>query len=143
MDLDTTTLKESRLGPIVLFYTKTKRVTPSINRAADALVQAWSRPIIKRPANFRSRQLDMVDGEGEDGYEGRGGRDGEGENGWSQGRGGSQQESQSQGQGMGGSQERRRRFDARKAIEENRGRKGARMPVIKVGQVLELKYQQR
>ena len=64
MDLDTQTLKECRLGPIVLFYTKTKRVATAINRQADALVSAWSRPIIKRPANFRSKHIDTMNGDG-------------------------------------------------------------------------------
>ena len=59
MDLDTQTLKECRLGPIVLFYTKTKRVTSAVNRQSDALVQAWSRPIIKRPNDFRSRHVEQ------------------------------------------------------------------------------------
>ncbi|OWZ79553.1 transcription factor IWS1 [Cryptococcus neoformans Bt85] len=110
MDLDTTTLKECRLGPIVLFYTKTKRVTPAINRQADALVQAWSRPIIKRPANYRSRYIE------------------------------SQNEvEQSQGGGTGGgySQSQRgtgerkfKRFDVKKALEENAHRKGARLQIV-------------
>lgn len=112
MDLDTTTLKECRLGPIVLFYTKTKRVTPAINRQADALVQAWSRPIIKRPANYRSRYIE------------------------------SQNEvEQSQGGGAGGgySQSQRgtgerkfKRFDVKKALEENAHRKGARLQIVQV-----------
>lgn len=110
MDLDTATLKESRLGPIVLFYTKTKRVTPSISRAADALVQAWSRPIVKRPGgDFRARHE-----EGE------------------LSAAGSQSQSQGQSQGQK-DQPRRRRFDAAMAIKENHGRKGARMPQVKVG----------
>lgn len=60
MDLDTTTLKECRLGPIVSFYAKTKRVTPAINRAADTLVSAWSRPVLHRSANFRSRHVETI-----------------------------------------------------------------------------------
>lgn len=115
MDLDTATLKESRLGPIVLFYSKTKRVTPVIHRAADNLVQTWSRPIVKRPAaEFRSRHED-----GEGGTQGTG----------------SQSQSQSQGAAgtAGGSTQRRRRFDTSIAIQENKGRKGARMPQVKVG----------
>lgn len=125
MDIDTPTLKESRLGPIVLFYTKTKRVTPAINRAADGLVQAWSRPIIKRPNDFRTRHVDTVD-DLPGGGEGRS----------SQGQSQSQGEGQSQGMGLGASQitqaQRRRRFDAAAAVRENHGRKGARLPQIKV-----------
>jgi transcription factor SPN1 len=132
MDLDTETLKEAKLGPIVLFYTKTKRVTPAINRAADALVQAWSRPIIKRPANFRSRHIDNA-ADVEDAAEERErmAMDVDGEGMQSQ----SQSQSQSQGSGLGqaGAGTRRKRFDVATALMENKGRKGARMPVIKVG----------
>nr|XP_019011908.1 transcription factor IWS1 [Kwoniella pini CBS 10737]OCF50689.1 transcription factor IWS1 [Kwoniella pini CBS 10737] len=108
MDLDTTTLKECRLGPIVLFYTKTKRVTPAINRQADALVQAWSRPIIKRPANYRSRQVDTQD---------------EIEMGQMQ-----------IAVGLGGGSQQRtkfKRFDTKKALAENANRKGARLQIVK------------
>ncbi|WVQ65078.1 uncharacterized protein L199_003249 [Kwoniella botswanensis] len=124
MDLDTTTLKECRLGPIVLFYTKTKRVTPAINRQADALVQSWSRPIIKRPANYRSRQIDTQDdlplGPDSQGRE----RD---EIELSQ-----TQHSQALSLG-GGSQQRTKaqRFDIKKALAENAGRKGARLQIVK------------
>ncbi|WVQ85583.1 hypothetical protein IAT38_007749 [Cryptococcus sp. DSM 104549] len=114
MDLDTTTLKECRLGPIVLFYTKTKRVTPAINRQADALVQAWSRPIIKRPANFRSKHIESQ-GDVEAG-----------------GSGGAGAGSQVASQGLGGDGEgRRRRFDVKAALEENANRKGARLQIVK------------
>jgi transcription factor SPN1 len=57
LDIDTAVLKESKLGRIVLFYTKCKRVTPDITRTADALVSAWSRPIIKRSASYRDRAI--------------------------------------------------------------------------------------
>ncbi|WVR05692.1 hypothetical protein IAU60_002716 [Kwoniella sp. DSM 27419] len=115
MDLDTTTLKECRLGPIVLFYTKTKRVTPAINRQADALVQSWSRPIIKRPANFRSRHFD-TQGDVE-----------------SQTRAGDSQEYGQTQSSQTYSQEPRRhkRFDTKTALAENAGRKGARLQIVK------------
>nr|ODN93282.1 transcription factor IWS1 [Cryptococcus depauperatus CBS 7841] len=106
MDLDTTTLKECRLGPIVLFYTKTKRVTPAISRQADALVQAWSRPIIKRPANYRSRYIETQN-----------------------------EVEQSQGEpeaAYGTAIPRKiKRFDVRRALEENAHRKGARVQIVK------------
>ena len=53
--IDTNVLKESRLGRVVIFYTKSKRVTPDIARIANELVSAWSRPIIKRSASYRDR----------------------------------------------------------------------------------------
>jgi len=61
LDIDTAVLKESKLGRIVLFYTKCKRVTPDITRTADSLVSAWSRPIIKRSASYRDRAIPMAD----------------------------------------------------------------------------------
>ena len=119
MDLDTQSLKECRLGPIVLFYTKTKRVTPAVNRQADALVQAWSRPIIKRPANFRSRHVETLSEafeasrrENEDPDAGAP-------------RGGGALESI-------GAPKRRKRFDTKSALKENEGRKGARLYYGKV-----------
>jgi len=57
LDIDTAVLKESKLGRIVLFYTKCKRVTPDITRTADSLVSTWSRPIIKRSASYRDRAI--------------------------------------------------------------------------------------
>ena len=59
--IDTSVLKESRLGPIVVFYTKCKRVSPDIQRIANDLVSAWSRPIIKRSASYRDRDIKTVD----------------------------------------------------------------------------------
>lgn len=67
LDIDTAVLKESKLGRIVLFYTKCKRVTPDITRTSDALVSAWSRPIIKRSASYRDRAIPMADMSAADG----------------------------------------------------------------------------
>lgn len=53
--IDTSVLKESRLGRVIIFYTKCQRVTPDIVRLANDLVSAWSRPIIKRSASYRDR----------------------------------------------------------------------------------------
>lgn len=61
MDIDTNTLKESGLGRIVLFYTRCTRVTTKIQRQADALVAAWSRPIIKRSSSYRDRHIPTID----------------------------------------------------------------------------------
>jgi len=57
MYIDTNSLKESGLGRVVLFYTRCKRVTPAIKRAADNLIEVWSRPIIKRSASYRDREI--------------------------------------------------------------------------------------
>ncbi|KAI0649074.1 hypothetical protein C8Q79DRAFT_490922 [Trametes meyenii] len=63
--IDTNVLKESKLGRIILFYTKCKRVTPDIQRAANDLVSMWSRPIIKRSASYRDRIIPLAPGDGE------------------------------------------------------------------------------
>ena len=64
--IDTNMLKESQLGRVVLFYTKCKRVTPDIQRLANDLVSAWSRPIIKRSASYRDRIIPTAQvGDGE------------------------------------------------------------------------------
>ena len=64
--IDTNVLKESKLGRVVLFYTKCKRVTPDIQRLANDLVSAWSRPIIKRSASYRDRIIPTAQvGDGE------------------------------------------------------------------------------
>lgn len=55
--IDTNVLKESRLGRVVIFYTKCKRVSPDIARLANDLVSVWSRPIIKRSASYRDRVI--------------------------------------------------------------------------------------
>lgn len=61
MDIDTSALKESSLARVVLFYTKSLRSTSHVKRQADALVAAWSRPIIKRSASFRSKVVEVKD----------------------------------------------------------------------------------
>jgi hypothetical protein len=60
LDIDTAVLKESKLGLIVLFYTKCKRVTLDLTRTADALVS-------DRSASYRDRAIptaDMSTGDG-------------------------------------------------------------------------------
>lgn len=115
MDLDTQTLKECRLGPIVLFYTKTKRVTPAINRQADALVQAWSRPIIKRPANLRSRYVETLDEAVENSQR----RD-------------EDVDMEESAAPRSTAPVKRKRFDAQAAIKDNTGKKGARLFINRV-----------
>ncbi|KAI0065326.1 hypothetical protein BV25DRAFT_1822483 [Artomyces pyxidatus] len=61
LDIDTAVLKDSKLGRVILFYTKCKRVTPDIARIANALVSSWSRPIIKRSASYRDRAIPMAE----------------------------------------------------------------------------------
>ncbi|KAL0065052.1 Transcription factor iws1 [Marasmius tenuissimus] len=55
--IDSSALKESGLGPLVLFYTKCKRVQPDVRRIAEDLVSTWSRPIVKSSASYRDRVI--------------------------------------------------------------------------------------
>ncbi|KAI0078745.1 hypothetical protein K474DRAFT_1659910 [Panus rudis PR-1116 ss-1] len=55
--IDSGVIKDAKLGPVIIFYTKCKRVTPDIQRIANDLVSAWSRPIIKRSASYRDRVI--------------------------------------------------------------------------------------
>ena len=61
MYIDTQSLKSSKLGPVVLFYSRHPRVNASIKRAADALVTRWMRPLLRRSANPRSYQFSTSD----------------------------------------------------------------------------------
>lgn len=63
--IDSSVLKESGLGRIILFYIKCKRVTADIRRTADELVSIWSRPIIKRSASYRDRVVPTAADTGE------------------------------------------------------------------------------
>lgn len=64
--IDSSVLKESGLGRIILFYTKCKRVQPEVQRIANDLVSAWSRPIIKRSASYRDRVVPTAQEDGAD-----------------------------------------------------------------------------
>ncbi|THH04605.1 hypothetical protein EW146_g10137, partial [Bondarzewia mesenterica] len=72
--IDTNVLKESKLGRVVLFYTKCKRITPDVARIANALVSTWSRPIIKRSASYRDRAIPIAADDLDDGQTHRGER---------------------------------------------------------------------
>jgi transcription factor SPN1 len=58
--IDKDVLTESRLGRVIVFYTKCKRVSPDIARIANDLVSIWSRPIIKRSASYRDRTIETI-----------------------------------------------------------------------------------
>ncbi|GAA5977507.1 hypothetical protein JCM11641_000984 [Rhodosporidiobolus odoratus] len=53
--IETSALKSSGLGKIVYFYTRCKRVDPSIARVAEQLVADWMRPILRRSKAFVDR----------------------------------------------------------------------------------------
>src|SRR5436190_16599940 len=50
-------LAESGIGKIIIFYRNSLRVEQSIRRIADSLWVEWSRPILRKSANFRDRQI--------------------------------------------------------------------------------------
>ncbi|KAG2232789.1 hypothetical protein BDF21DRAFT_492479 [Thamnidium elegans] len=49
-------LRESGVGKIVYFYTKSPRIEPKMKRKADQLVAKWSRLVIKRSENYKERR---------------------------------------------------------------------------------------
>ena len=101
MDIDTATLKECRLGPIVDFYTKTKRVPPSISRSANQLYDTWYRLVTGRSASLRQKPVRDTEVDDEPLAE----------------------------RGERGERARtNKRFNAEQATEENKGRKGATLP---------------
>jgi len=50
-------LAESGIGKIVMFYRNSPRVEPSLRKIADSLWVEWSRPILRKSANFRDKQI--------------------------------------------------------------------------------------
>lgn len=59
---DFTHLQESGIGKIVMFYTKDVRPERGIRREAEKLVRDWSRPILGRSDDYRSRDVPVADG---------------------------------------------------------------------------------
>jgi transcription factor SPN1 len=60
--IDSSALKESGLGRIVLFYTKCRRVERDVAKVAKELVESWSRPIVGRSKEYRDRVVPVVAG---------------------------------------------------------------------------------
>ena len=50
-------LAESGVGKVVIFYRNAPRVEESIRRIANSLWVEWSRPILRKSADFRDRQI--------------------------------------------------------------------------------------
>ncbi|KAK9767904.1 Transcription factor iws1 [Basidiobolus ranarum] len=68
LPIRTENLRESGVGRIVMFFTKTDRVTQRIRRLAEALVDKWSRPILRRSQNYRDRLVREAAYEQEESY---------------------------------------------------------------------------
>ncbi|AAS50472.1 AAR107Wp [Eremothecium gossypii ATCC 10895] len=61
LPIKTEHLKESGLGKVVIFYTKSKRVEHKLARLADRLVAEWTRPIIGASDNYRDKRVLKMD----------------------------------------------------------------------------------
>lgn len=57
LPIKTEHLKESGLGKVIIFYTKSKRVEPKLARLADKLIAEWTRPIIGASDNYRDKRV--------------------------------------------------------------------------------------
>ncbi|KAF9926402.1 Transcription factor iws1 [Linnemannia zychae] len=65
LPIQTHHLATSGVGRVVYFYTKVddSRVTPSIKRKAHALVDKWSRPIVKLSQDYRTKKINYAEGD--------------------------------------------------------------------------------
>lgn len=61
LPIKTEHLKESGLGRVVIFYTKSKRVEPQLARLADRIIAEWTRPIIGASDNYRDKRITQLD----------------------------------------------------------------------------------
>ncbi|EDO18324.1 hypothetical protein Kpol_1039p73 [Vanderwaltozyma polyspora DSM 70294] len=57
LPIKTEHLKESGLGRVLIFYTKSKRVEPQLARLAERLIAEWTRPIIGASDNYRDKRI--------------------------------------------------------------------------------------
>ncbi|KAF9900080.1 Transcription factor iws1 [Linnemannia zychae] len=65
LPIQTHHLSSSGVGRVVYFYTKVddSRVTPAIKRKAHALVDKWSRPIVKLSQDYRTKKINYAEGD--------------------------------------------------------------------------------
>lgn len=61
LPIKTEHLKESGLGRIMIFYTKSKRVEPQLARTAEKLIAEWTRPIIGASDNYRDKRIESLE----------------------------------------------------------------------------------
>ncbi len=57
LPIETEHLRESGVGKVVLFYKKSKKPEELIKIQAERLIAEWSRPIIKKSADYKSREI--------------------------------------------------------------------------------------
>ena len=60
LPIKTEHLKESGIGRIMIFYTKSKHVEPQLARLADKLIAEWTRPIIGASDNYRDKRITQL-----------------------------------------------------------------------------------
>ncbi|CAB4256072.1 similar to Saccharomyces cerevisiae YPR133C SPN1 Protein involved in RNA polymerase II transcription [Maudiozyma barnettii] len=60
LPIKTEHLKESGLGRIMIFYTKSKHVEPQLARIAEKLIAEWTRPIIGASDNYRDKRITQL-----------------------------------------------------------------------------------
>ena len=53
-------LRESGIGKVILFYTKTKREQPDLQRICQSLIKKWMRPLINGGQTSKSNVLDTA-----------------------------------------------------------------------------------
>ncbi|CAL9727561.1 transcription factor Spn1p [Monosporozyma unispora] len=61
LPIKTEHLKESGLGRVMIFYTKSKRVEPSLARLAEKLIAEWTRPVIGASDNYRDLRITQLE----------------------------------------------------------------------------------
>lgn len=61
LPIKTEHLKESGLGRVMIFYTKSKRVEPQLARLAEKLIAEWTRPIIGASDNYRDLRITKLE----------------------------------------------------------------------------------
>jgi transcription factor SPN1 len=68
LPIRTDNLRESGIGRVMFFYTKCPRIEPKVKRVADQLVAKWSRPILRRSADYREKRLQTKEYREDDRY---------------------------------------------------------------------------
>ncbi|KAJ3268773.1 Transcription factor iws1 [Terramyces sp. JEL0728] len=60
MPIDTHHLRSSKVGRVIMFYTKCDRVAPQVKKLADELLRTWMRPILGKSNNHKHRKIAEV-----------------------------------------------------------------------------------
>ncbi|KAJ3200698.1 Transcription factor iws1 [Entophlyctis luteolus] len=60
LPINTDHLRDSKIGRVVMFYTKCDRTTPSILKLANELLEKWMRPILGRSQDYKKSGTKFV-----------------------------------------------------------------------------------